>query len=323
MGEFDSIAEIKAKFASLVSSQMEGIGDDCATLFGSPNQLFTTDILVEGVHFLRDSITPRELGRKSLSVSLSDVAAMGGTAQSSFLCVALPQSVDSLWYQEFIEGYREVSLEYGVPLLGGDTSRSLRDIVINVLVTGTVAAGNRKCRAAGQSGDFIFVSSELGNAAAGLKLLLQPESVCTPECRMKLVQAQNNPTPDMALGALLGTMPEVHAMMDVSDGVASDLKHILDSSGLGAQVELDKIPISEELATVCRDNGWDSMSLALEGGEDYCLLFTASEDIGAKIESCTSSKIYCIGRLTDEWNGVRWVKDGESQSRDFRGFTHF
>ena len=323
MGEFDSIAEIKAKFASLVGSQMEGIGDDCATIFGSPNQLFTTDILVEGVHFLRDCITPRELGRKSLSVSLSDVAAMGGTAQSSFLCVALPQSVDNFWYQEFIEGYREVSLEYGVPLLGGDTSRSLRDIVINVLVTGTVAAENRKCRSAGQSGDYIFVSSELGNAAAGLKLLMHPDTICTPECKKRLIEAQNNPTPDMELGALLGTMPEVHAMMDVSDGVASDLKHILNSSGLGAQVELDKIPISEELAAVCRDNGWDALSLALEGGEDYCLLFTASADVRAKVESCISSKVYCIGRLTNEWSGVRWIKDGESQSRDFRGFTHF
>ena len=323
MGEFDSIAEIKTKFASLLTPQMEGIGDDCATLFGKPNQLFTTDILIEGVHFLRDCTSARELGRKSLSVNLSDIAAMGGTAQASFLSVALPKSVDEEWYREFIEGYREVSLECGVPLLGGDTSRSLRDIAINVLVTGTVAAENRKCRADGQSGDYIFVSSELGNAAGGLKLILNPDANCTPDHRERLIQAQNNPTPDMALGALLGTMPEVHAMMDVSDGVASDLKHILNSSELGAEIELDKIPISEELAAVCKANGWDALSLALEGGEDYCLLFTASTDISAEIMARTSSKIYCIGRLTDKCKDIKWIRDNEIQERNFRGFTHF
>ena len=127
----------------------------------------------------------------------------------------------------------------------------------------------------------------------------------------------------MELGALLGTMPEVHAMMDVSDGVASDLKHILNSSGLGAEVELDKIPISEELATVCRDNGWDALSLALEGGEDYCLLFTASADISDEIMARTSSKIYCIGRLTDKCKDIKWIKNNEIQERNFRGFTHF
>ena len=111
----------------------------------------------------------------------------------------------------------------------------------------------------------------------------------------------------MALGTVLGSLPEVHAMMDVSDGVASDLMHILNASGVGAEVELDKIPMSEEMVTLCQTNGWNPLSLALEGGEDYCLLFTASADIRDEIMARTRSKIYCIGQLTDQ----------------FKGFTHF
>jgi thiamine-monophosphate kinase len=324
MGEFESIRNIRAQFASLVDQNMEGIGDDCATIMGSDlSQLFTTDILVEGIHFLRDKISPYDLGRKSLSVSLSDIAAMGGTAQSSFLSVALPPTINSDWYDSFIEGYRSVSVEYSVPLLGGDTSRSLRDIVINVLVTGTVSESCRKCRKSGIAGDLIFVGSTLGNAACGLKLRLTSDAIYDHEQSKFLLQAQDNPRPQMALGKYLSQRPEVHAMMDVSDGIASDLLHILEESNVGAEIQLEKVPLSSEMVAVCQANGWSPQALALEGGEDYCLLFTAKTDISDDIFVHTGEKVYCIGRLTDRIGQIEWLLNNVPQQNEFKGFTHF
>ena len=317
-GEFGFIGDIATLFGSLPHHGFEPIGDDCTVVpIGDEALVMTTDMLVEDVHFLRGASSAQEVGQKSLYVNLSDVAAMGATPIATLLSIALPESAQGEWAEEFMRGYHTVAEREGVALVGGDTTASRDKITINVVAIGRANKQNIKRRSRAKVGDAICVTGKLGASSKGLVDIMFGDLNTQAAKAHRVAQAR------IKEGVWLGTRSEVHAMMDVSDGVASDLKHILNSSELGAEVELDKIPISEELAAVCKTNGWDALSLALEGGEDYCLLFTASTDISAEIMARTSSKIYCIGRLTDKCKDIKWIRDNEIQERNFRGFTHF
>ena len=251
MTEFGFIDSIARRFASLPANGFEGIGDDCAVLpLGDGTALlFTADLLTEGVHFLREAAPARELGRKALAVNLSDVAAMGGRPAATLLSLALPEGVSEAWAQEFMEGYHELSERYGVALIGGDTTRSSAGITINVTALGRADEAHVKRRSDARPGDVIFVAGELGASGAGLRDILAGHYDTLPAAQHR------NPTPQVEEGQWLGARREVHAMMDLSDGLASDLRHILDRSKVGARVELTRIPVALSRGTDHSRNG--------------------------------------------------------------------
>jgi thiamine-monophosphate kinase len=372
IGEFGFIDRFTPWFKDLVHEHQVGIGDDCAIISANDTEdwLITTDLLMEDVHFLRDAITPWQLGYKSLAVNLSDIAAMGGTPTGSFLSIAIPESIDVEYLDAFMKGYHELSAKYQVPLLGGDTTRSLKHLAINVCVTGKCPKGKARKRNMAQSGDVLCVTGNLGDSAAGLKLLLEKRSFdlarwrpCNTGSMLKrllkkqlssaepnsriaqigrgillkkqpfsakhdfLLEKHHKPEPRIEEGLFLSSFPEVHAMMDLSDGIASDLKHILDASGKKAVVNVDQLPLSDALIQVADEQHWDAVELAATGGEDYELLLTvAAEDFPAIEQNFLNrfGKPLCpIGFIEEGAPRIQWLKEGVEYPFSKSGFNHF
>lgn len=325
-GEFGLIGQIKEMFLPLVPSGMEGIGDDCAVIpLGDFESLVvTTDMLVEDVHFVLDRITPEELGRKSLAVNLSDIAAMGAVPVASFLSVGLPKQTASVWKTDFLRGYKQLSACYNVPLLGGDTTAADK-VVINVVAIGKTSNTNIKRRSSARPGDRICVTGDLGSSAAGLQLLLSGRAASEEES--ELIRLHHNPIPHVEQGSWLGTRKEVHAMMDVSDGIASDLVHILDASSVGAWVDLSLLPCNPLMRRVCERHGWETEKLAATGGEDYVLLLTvepyAYYDLNRMYREEFGMELTVIGEIAEGQPQIEWRNNGEPVTAQLSGFTHF
>ncbi len=309
MTEFGLIDKIKELFASLPTHNFEGIGDDCAILpLGDEALVFTSDLLVEDVHFLRSSTSAFDLGYKSLAVNLSDVAAMGVPPVATLLSLSVPKELMGDYIEEFMEGYKALSEKYGVALIGGDTTASKGAFTINVTAIGRGAIAAIKRRSSAQVGDVVLVNAAVGESAAGLK------DIFDGRCSSPLAAIHKRPEPQVNEGVWLGTRAEVHAMMDISDGIASDLRHILKGSSVGASIELNSIPTPVDLHS------------ALCGGEDYKLLLTASKDGAEELKRDYFEKfgeeLYQIG-VVREGSQIEWQKDGEAQDVDLMGFRHY
>lgn len=310
LGEFELIDLIKRRFE--VPQGVTGIGDDCAILPQREGYetLVSTDLLIEGVHFLLDDITPEQLGWKSAAVNLSDIAAMGGRPTATFLSIALPSTIDPSWVERFISGYHEISDLFLTPLLGGDTTRSTDRLCINVTVLGEARKGRARRRDTALPGDRVCVTGPLGDSAGGLQVILQHTQ--RDEAANYLIERHYRPMPRVDYGFQLSLCDGVHAMMDISDGIGSDLRHILQASHVGATIDVDRIPHSQQLTDVCNREGWDWRRLAIGGGEDYELLFTLSRNTDPGIPYTV------IGTITDDpsliWNGIEG---------DIVGFRHF
>lgn len=312
MTEFGFIEHIRTRFAGLPANGFEGIGDDCAVLplDGGEALVFTTDLLVEEVHFLRAAASAREVGRKALAVNLSDIAAMGARPVATLLSLALPPDAAGAWAEEFMEGYRELSAESGTALVGGDTTRSTNGIAINVTAIGRARQTHLKRRCDARPGDVVFVGGALGASGAGLRDIL------AGRCDTPLAAIHRNPRPQLAEGLWLGARSEVRAMMDLSDGLASDIRHILDRSGTGAEIDIDRIPVA----------AGSDVATAACGGEDYKLLFTAEAEaadrLAADFRERFGTPIHAVGRITSG-SGLVWLRDGAPVPLDWQGFRHY
>lgn len=313
MTEFELIARIGQLIDDLPRNGFEAPGDDC-TVLGIGNGeslLFTSDLLTEGIHFLRAATPPYELGRKALAVNLSDVAAMGGRAVATLLSIALPADTPDSWAEAFLRGYRDLSHEEGVMLAGGDTTSSQQHITLNITVIGRAPDGHIKRRSDAQAGDVIVAGGELGASGAGLRDLLAG--------RYDTVNARihNAPRAQTAEGLWLGERPQVHAMIDLSDGLASDLRHILTLSHVGARIDVERLPVAAGADT----------TTAVTGGEDYKLLFTvASEalpELCRAFEARFGRPLYPIGTITEDNAGeIVWLDHGNRISPDWHGYEH-
>ncbi|MBN1561301.1 thiamine-phosphate kinase [candidate division KSB1 bacterium] len=276
IGEFGLIHRIAPHFLQNQPDDVRGIGDDCAVLplNETESQLITTDMLIEDIHFLRDGITARQLGYKSLAVNLSDIAAMGGSPTAAFLSFGLPEDIPVEWLDDFFAGLAELSQKSCTPLLGGDTTKSMDRIIINIAVLGRARSDRIKYRSTAQIGDVICVTDFLGDSGGGLNIILQDiNAEMNPNAR-QLVQAHCQPDPQLQEGAWLATYDAVHAMLDVSDGIESDIRRIMEESRVGARINVDDIPISTALRSLAEQFGWNAIEIAATGGEDYCLLCT-------------------------------------------------
>ena len=312
LGEFGLIGEISRGFSA--PEGVKGIGDDCAVIpqKSGMDTLVSSDMLVEGSHFLLADVSPRRLGWKSAAVNISDIAAMGGRPRATFLSFALPRDLDAEWVREFIGGYREISLRFDCPLLGGDTTSTPDRMSICVTVLGECPHGESRLRSYAREGDLVCVSGHLGDSAAGLRIILQ--GLDRDSVADALIEKHYLPMPRVEEGIALASTAGVHAMMDISDGIGSDLRHILKASGVGAEIDTAALPLSDELRLICSRQGWDPVELATCGGEDYELLFTVTPDA----ERTLNVPHFVIGRITSG-SGLVW----RGSRRDYLGFRHF
>ena len=314
-GEFGFIDFIRSHFPD--HDGTIGIGDDCAVMpSGEGELLFSTDLLMEGVHFLRNESSPEDVGWKAAAVNLSDIAAMGGTPVATFLSIALPKDAQGEWAERFIKGYTDISRQYDVPLLGGDTTSSLRDIAVNVGVLGRCPSGRRLMRNGAKVGETIYVTGPLGDSAGGLQAILK--GIERTEDVTRLICRHKRPIPRIEAGRILMESGKAGAMMDISDGIGSDLRHIMKASGVGAVIDLERLPLSPELVSVCKEQGWDIYEMATSGGEDFELMFTAP----AGLENELDIAVYPIGKIVPG-NELSWRFSNEPLDRDFDGYKHF
>jgi len=306
---------------------IRGIGDDCAVIRQSKGllQLVTTDALVENIHFNLAWHPAGKLGRKAASVNISDIAAMAGTPRFAFLTLGLPTDTQSAWLDGFLQGFKEVLDEHGVLLLGGDTVKSVEALLFSVTVLGEVAEEAICFRSGARPGDLILASGTLGDAAAGLAVC--KGRLADPQGRyIALVARHLDPRAKVELGRFLGGSRKVHAMLDSSDGLATDVAHLCEESGVGAEIFADRLPMSEALRELAERQGLDPFHLALSGGEDYQLLLTvAEEDAAALVEACRAQlgeELTFVGRIVGG-RGVMLLQGGARRDISFQGYDHF
>ena len=283
LGEAELIRHLQGRIPAAPDVPV-GIGDDAAAVSLQPSALVTVDSLVEGVHFLRDSAPARLLGRKALTVNLSDIAAMGGISRHALVSLCLPQQIELSWLDSLYDGLLERAAEVGVSIIGGNVARSPEAIVVDITLLGE--AEKPLLRSGAQPGDLVVVTGELGAAAEGVQLLrhgarldgdgeLSATGVWTEsssEAVHACLRAQLDPRPPLALARSLGERGLARAGMDLSDGLSSDLAELCRRGDLGARVEADAVPVSTAVSRLEHARGGDALSLALHGGEDYELL---------------------------------------------------
>ncbi|MDR3090489.1 MAG: thiamine-phosphate kinase [Desulfobulbaceae bacterium] len=307
----------------------QGIGDDCAVLSGQllHDRLVTTDMLVEGAHFDLRWHPAYLLGRKSLVVNISDIAAMGGRAQFALLSVALPARMDDAWLNDFIEGFTNKLAEEDVVLIGGDTASGDK-LVISVTVLGSVAQGKALKRRGARPGDGVYVTGPLGLAAAGLHLCQRrrfkfDDVAVSPWPH--LLKALLDPDGQSAMGGLLSALGGVSAMQDVSDGLATDLAHICAASGVAAELFANRLTPHPELENYCQLVGLDPIDRQLRGGEDYQLVFTMPPEREAALAlTCANRDLPEPKRigLIREGAGVWLLQGGAATEITFQGYEH-
>lgn len=352
MPEFDFTRRLREETRSRKHSSrvVAGIGDDASVINQLSNRdaVVTTDLLLEGVDFYRAAAPPRLLGHKALAVSLSDIAAMGARPLWSLVSIGLPVEIWSGDFKnEFFEGYLALADQYGVTLTGGDVSESKDRIVIDSIVVGELGAGSAVLRSTARPGDQIFVTGTLGGAAAGLKLIemgahvssptvtegvgLEPEAVAMgslEDAELKSIEnllvCQLRPEPRVGWGIVLGTEHLASAMIDISDGLSSDLAHLCRESNVGALIESARIPIDKDVTKMCGRRALDPLALALHGGEDFELLFTVRPDQVARLPKRVDGvSISQIGEVTDQPGAIRLVEKNRISDLQPRGFEHF
>jgi len=333
MNERELIDVISRLAGSAPEGLLRGIGDDCAVFEKQHGRVFlvTMDTLAETVHFDLSWQPPEKLGRKSVSVNISDIAAMGGVPVFVLLSLGLPSGFDEGCLTRFLHGFSEACREYGCILIGGDTVRSAEKMIITVTMIGEAEAHQVLYRHHARPGDTIWVSGYLGLAAAGLELCRTGEFRRFDDRFMSLVEAHLNPCPRVDAGILLARSGLVHSMMDLSDGLATDLAHLCEASGAGALVEADTIPVEPSLAEAVRLFNMDRVQLMIMGGEDYELLFTAPPANTQRVLRLAEKAgmiFFPVGTITEE-TGVRLLQSvpGRSDVREtditFMGYDHF
>lgn len=304
IGEFGLIARLKERFASQGIGIVRGIGDDTAALQVTPGCLLlaTTDAAVEGVHFRTATTTPAALGRRALAVNLSDIASMGGVPRWALISLALPLATPLTFVEGLADGLAEEAALYQTEIVGGNLARSLDHISIDITLLGEVAPAQALYRTGARPGDRILATGTLGDSAAGLAILLDQAAPTVPGADY-LISRHRLPTPRMAAGRTIAQSQLATAMIDLSDGLASDLGHLAEASRVGAVIAAGRVPLSPELRLLAQSLGRDPLTWALRGGEDYELLLTAPPDHVPALTSAIQSQgvlVTDIGEITAE-----------------------
>lgn len=307
MKEFDLIGRYFSNSGHKRKDVVIGIGDDCAVTTVPENQQLavTTDTLVAGVHFLNDA-PAKSVAYKTVAVNLSDLAAMGAEPAWISLSLSLPE-VNEAWLDDFVSGLHELTQYYSVQLIGGDTVKG--PMAMTITAQGFIPPGSELTRSGAKPGDWVYVTGTLGDAGAGLDIL-QNNLEVAGEAKDVLVNRHYFPTPRVAVGTAIRRIAT--SCIDVSDGLISDLGHVLTASGCGANVHVDKLPLSRALTSAVSSE--QAVEYALSAGDDYELIFTVGEEQRGSLETSLAStnvKATCIGQLTGQPRVLSLLKDNE------------
>ena len=325
--EFEFIDSLRRRFGA-------AIGDDAAVFHSTAGKetVITADLLIEDIDFRRTTAPPTLLGHKALAVSLSDIAAMGARPRWSLISFGVPEDVwETEFADQFYEGLTSLADRYDVKLIGGDTSRTPDKIVIDSIVIGECNVGHAVKRAGAQTGDQIFVTGSLGGAAAGLRLIgrgahLAEQNLGDDDSQKidHVLLRQLRPEPRVGWGMVLGEERLATSMIDISDGLSSDLNHLCRESGVGALIESSLLPIDHQVVELCGRRALDPLQLALHGGEDFELLFTVKPgDVARLPRRVDGVELTRIGEVRKEDEGVRISEGPRTWELNPGGWKHF
>ena len=330
-GELEIISRLRKR--ARASPQVRvGIGDDAAVIGteGAKDLLACCDLMVEGVHFRREWATWRLIGRKALAVTLSDIAAMGGTARYAMVSLALPRTMSAHEVEELFAGLDEMAAASNVSIVGGDTSSSVDSLFIDTIVLGECVTGRAITRAGAQVGDVIYVTGRLGASALGLNLLerglrLADADSTAARAPHRALMKHLAPEPRLRAGRRIGERNLATAMIDLSDGLSTDLGHLLEESRCGAVLHAAALPVDESVRELAAGGlAIDPLQLALHGGEEYELLFTARPEARQRIATLAKDcnlPITAIGEIV-AGQGLQLERDGARQLIQPAGYEH-
>jgi thiamine-monophosphate kinase len=304
-----------------------GLGDDAALLRmgGERLMIVTTDLLAEGTHFRCDIIDPYSLGWKSVAANISDIASMGGVPTWAFISIAVPD-IEVSFIEWLYKGMNAISREFGSRIIGGDTNRIDGQIVLNVTQLGEVEEGRAALRSGARPGDRILVTGWLGESLAGLNVLLKHGMESALKGFPKVVERHIRPVPRVPEARVAVELGLVHGMMDISDGLATDLGKMCAASGVGAMVNAASLPVSRALTDAAVDLGDDPVLMAAGGGEDYELLIAAApeyaETLIRAVEDATGTKVTDVGEFVEGEGTALMRADGTTGPLE-PGWKHF
>jgi len=332
IGEFGLINRISKDTIINPKNILLGIGDDCAAYYASPDKivLATCDMLVENIHFTLSTCSPRQLGRKAMAVNISDIASMGGIPCQALLSLGTASSTSVEFIDQLADGMKEEAKLFEVNIVGGDTVRSPLGLVINITLIGEVEPDLIVKRSTAKPGDLIMVTGELGGSAAGLILLLEEKKYSSVPLNIaeEVKSAHLSPVPRIKEGRIIARERLANSMIDISDGLASDLTQICGASAVGAKVYASKIPILSAAKEVGGLIKRSPLDLALYGGEDYELLFTVSpkkaDDVIKLLKKELGTRVSVIGEIKEEQEGIK-LEDLQGKVSDLqpKGYNHF
>lgn len=333
MREFALIEHIRRRFGRTGPSVVRGIGDDAAVLTPPPGRqlVMTTDLLTEGVHFDRQTASLEEIGYKAAIANLSDLAAMGARPDYVLVSLACPSDCATPDILRLYRGMADACRPYRVALVGGDTSASRSGLFLSLTVTGSVPIGKALLRSGARPGDRLYVTGTLGDALAGLQVLGKKRRASSlrlsSAARRALIERHRRPIAHPRLGQTLSGHRLASAAIDLSDGLSGDLRHLCEQSRVGVELDAAALPMSPALRAYARSSGTDPITLALQGGEDYELLFTvppSKERVLLRMAQRTGRRLTRIGLIKPARFG-RQIKDVTGRLRRLpdTSYEHF
>ncbi len=333
IGEFGLIQQLERQWAVSSPLVVKGIGDDAAILKARQGQqlLISTDVFIEGVHFDLTYQTLKDVGFRAGAANLSDIAAMGGRPLYLLVSMAVPAQIPTKNIREFYRGLEDACGPFNVALIGGDTSSSPCNIFLSLTIMGSIQANRGLIRSKAKVGDSIYVTGTLGDSNAGLHVLQthskNHRSLNLSAVEKFLTQRHLRPTPRMNIGRFLANQGLAHAAIDLSDGLSCDVGHICEESRVGAEVWGKALPLSSQLHAFAQRNNVDPIELALRGGEDYEILFTAPAKNHQKVLNVskhTKVPVACIGEIKPKKFGQQLeYPEGRRQKLLKKSFDHF
>ncbi len=307
IGEFGLIDRITKK--SKKKDVLIGIGDDAAVVKTKKGlEILTTDCLVEGDHFKKDWFTPQQIGMKAIEINVSDVAAMGGIPKYVLVSLCLPEDIDVDFIEDMYKGMWKTCGKYNIEIIGGNMTHS-KQIIISITLTGEVSKKNLLLRSGAKIGDYIFVSGPIGNGRAGLRVF-QENLEDFSQVKKKYLE------PRARLDFALKIAPYVNSMIDISDGLAPEIKHICDESKCGAIIYKEKIPINDDVKSTARALDEDEYNYALFGGEDFELVYTVTKNNLKNVQG------YIVGEIV-KGNEINLQDRGITKIIKEKGYDHF
>jgi thiamine-monophosphate kinase len=326
IGEFGLIERIRARRPIQDEDLVVGIGDDCAVVRRGPVlEVLTTDCLVEGTHYRDGWLSMKDIGWKVLAVNVSDVAAIGGIPRHALVTLFLPGDFEVKQVDDIYEGMEECGDIMGVSIVGGDIVRTVGPFAVSVALSGVCERDQLVLRSGAREDDLVVVTGALGEASVGMRMMHEGSAggrSGDPEC----IRRFQRPMPRLNEARTIVQTLLPSSMIDISDGLLSDLWHIMDASGVGAVLEADRIPVGQCVLDYFQGDREEALSQAMGGGEDYELLFTVNsrhEELLAEVSRGLGVGLTPIGRITAKGTGVKLAKAGGERELGRTGFDHF